>query len=263
MLPQIHIFGREIGTYALCGVIGILVAGWVFCRLLKKRGQSDDEGVMLLVVAGLGSVLGSHLLYGLTNMRLFRAFALVSSFKEGIYVLGKIFGGGVFYGGLIGGLIVALMYIKKRRLALCEFADCGAICIPLFHSFARVGCFFAGCCYGIESNWGFASSFNPFVPEVVGIRRFPTPLLEAVLNLILFFFLFLIREKKVLRGALIFVYLLSYAVIRFSIEFLRGDAVRGIWLGLSTSQWISIGLLIFSLGGIVRMIIKKREEPNS
>ena len=97
----------------------------------------------------------------------------------------------------------------------------------------------------------------------MGIRRFPTPLLEAVLNLILFFFLFLIREKKVLRGALIFVYLLSYAVIRFSIEFLRGDAVRGIWLGLSTSQWISIGLLIFSLGGIVRMIIKKREEPNS
>lgn len=260
MLPQIHIFGKEIGTYALCGVIGILLAGGLFCYLLKKRGQCSDEGVLLLIAAAVGCVLGSHLLYGLTNLRLFQAFTAVTSFKEGLYVLGKIFGGGVFYGGLIGGLIAAFLYLKKRRLDVAEFSDCGAICIPLFHSFARGGCFLAGCCYGIECEWGFSSEFNPFIPEVVGIRRFPTPLLEASLNLVLFVFLLLIRGRKKLHGALIYVYLLLYAVIRFLVEFLRGDDIRGIWLGVSTSQWISIGFFAFAAFALAKRLANRKSK---
>ena len=246
--------------YALCGIIGILIAGFVFCRLLIKRGQSDNDGILLLVFACFGCVIGSHLLYGLTLIPQWSAFLKVSSIKEVFLLLGYFFGGGVFYGGLIGGIIVSLLYIKKKKLNLTDYSDCGAICIPLFHSFARVGCFFAGCCYGIEVDWGFAASENPFVPEVVGIPRFPTPLLEALLNVGLFLTLLLLRNKKALRGKLIFVYLISYAVIRFCIEFLRGDVARGIWFGLSTSQWISLCMFTISVIVLCYTHIKRKQD---
>ncbi len=246
--------------YALCGIIGILVAGFVFCRLLIKRGQSDNDGILLLVFSALGCVIGSHLLYGLTLIPQWGLFLKASNVKEVFLLLGYFFGGGVFYGGLIGGLIVALIYIKKKKLNAADYADCGAICIPLFHSFARVGCFFAGCCYGIEVEWGFASSQNPFVPEVVGIRRFPTPLLEALLNVCLFLTLFLLRNKKALRGKLIYLYLGAYAVVRFCVEFLRGDVARGIWLGVSTSQWISLGMFTLSMTALLYTHMKESKK---
>ncbi|MBO5043182.1 MAG: prolipoprotein diacylglyceryl transferase [Clostridia bacterium] len=246
--------------YALCGMIGILLAGFVFCRLLLKRGQSDNDGVLLLVFSALGCVMGSHLLYGLTLIPKWGAFLKVSTAKDFFLLLGYFFGGGVFYGGLIGGLHVALIYIKKRKLNAADYADCGAICIPLFHSFARVGCFFAGCCYGIEVDWGFASSHNPLVPEVVGIRRFPTPLLEALLNLGLFLMLFLLRNKKALHGKLIYLYLGAYAIVRFCVEFLRGDTARGIWFGLSTSQWISLCMLTISVASLLYAHKKRNRE---
>lgn len=244
--------------YALCGAIGGLLAGWLFCRLLVKRGQDDNDGIFVLLFVGLGIVLGSHLLYGLINIQYWGLIFKVSSARELFSLLALLFGGGVFYGGLIGGLVCSLLYIKRKKLDAVVFSDCGAVCIPLFHAFARAGCFFAGCCYGIESEWGFASAANPYVPEVVGVQRFPTQLLEASLNLLLFAVLFSLRNKKVLRGRMLCVYLMSYSVIRFFVEFLRGDAVRGIWLGVSTSQWISCGLFLLSTSFLLVSLRKKR-----
>jgi len=244
--------------YALCSIIGILIAGSVFCCMLIKRGQSENDGLLLLVFSLLGCLIGSHLLYALTLIPHWGILGTADSPSEFFRLLGLLFGGSVFYGGLIGALITAFCFIKRKRLPLEPYSDCAAICIPLFHSFARVGCFFAGCCYGIEVDWGFASAYNPLVPEVVGVRRFPTPLLEAFLNLCLFLTLFLLRNKKALRGKLICLYLIAYAVMRFFVEFLRGDAVRGIWFGLSTSQWISLLILIASLTALLCFRQKKQ-----
>ncbi|MBR3805727.1 MAG: prolipoprotein diacylglyceryl transferase [Clostridia bacterium] len=246
MLPQITIFGKIISTYSLCGIIGILVAAWIYCYLLKRRNRCDSDGILMILFSGIGILIGSHLLYGITNIKYWHVIFEASSFKEVFSILESIFGGAVFYGGLIGGLIFAFIYIRLKKLDFNDFADCGAISIPLFHSFARVGCFLAGCCYGIESEFGFMSNYNPLVPAVVGIRRFPTSLLEALLNLALFFVLLNLRKSKRLRGALLHIYLISYSVMRFAIEFLRGDEIRGIWFGLSTSQWISIVVFVFS-----------------
>ena len=130
----------------------------------------------------------------------------------------------------------------------------------MFHAFGRVGCFFAGCCYGIPFSHGFVmhDSLNPVGD---GVARFPVQLLEALLLLILFLVLNGIRKKRLSllkeegaateqkrkpnrrEGSLLPLYLLSYAVIRFGDEFLRGDTYRGIWLFFSTSQWISVFIL--------------------
>lgn len=262
MLPQITIFGKIISTYSLCGIVGILIAAWVYCYLLKSRNRCDSDGILMILFSGIGIFIGSHLLYGLTNIKYWPIIFKASSFKEAIAILGSIFGGAVFYGGLIGGIIFAFIYIRLKKLDANDFADCGAISIPLFHSFARVGCFLAGCCYGIESEFGFMSNNNPLVPAVVGVRRFPTSLLEALLNLALFFALFNLRKNKKFHGALLYVYLISYSVMRFAIEFLRGDEIRGIWFGLSTSQWISIVILGFAAYMLYKNHSLRKGEEN-
>ena len=114
-------------------------------------------------------------------------------------------------------------------------------CIPLGHAIGRVGCLFAGCCYGLPYNGIGAIHLNP-----VGITHpvFPVQLLEAVLNLILSGCLLLYSRKKPSGYSLLFLYLICYAVIRFLLEFLRGDQIRGLFIGLSTSQWISLLMLL-------------------
>lgn len=88
----------------------------------------------------------------------------------------------VFYGGLIGGIAAGLIAIKSMRLNSGIYADTMAPVIPLFHGFARIGCFFAGCCYGVQSDIGFTAHGNQFVAEVNDVCRFPVQLLEAACN---------------------------------------------------------------------------------
>jgi phosphatidylglycerol:prolipoprotein diacylglycerol transferase len=91
------------------------------------------------------------------------------------------------------------------------FSDMAAVIIPLFHSFARVGCFLGGCCYGIESKFGFTAHGNHLVPDVNDVSRFPVQLLEAALNLVLFFLLYYIYKRSLtsdfLKGKIMFIYL--------------------------------------------------------
>lgn len=102
-----------------------------------------------------------------------------------------------------------------------------------------------GCCYGIEYHGKFAIHFpdNEFVSDLSAVPRFPVQLLEALINFILFIVLILIARKIHKSYSMFGLYLICYAIIRFSLEFLRGDVERGIVLGVSTSQWISLLLL--------------------
>ena len=124
--------------------------------------------------------------------------------------------------------------LKIKGVDPSPYTDSAAVALPLFHSFGRVGCFFSGCCYGVESQLGFMLG---------GERRFPVQLLSAGSLFALSVILFVLFKKKVLQGKLLFAYLTVYAVGRFFIEFLRGDEIRGkIWI-FSTSQFISIIIL--------------------
>lgn len=261
MFPIIHLFGKDITTYFLLALAGAFAAGIVACRLARRRGENDNEVIIVMLFSAVGALLGSHILYGLTNLRYLPALFTAGSFSEFLRYANFIFGGGVFYGGLIGAVLAAYLTIRLRKLPLPVYADMLATVIPLFHSLARVGCFLGGCCYGIESAFGFTAHGNPLVPAVNDMSRFPVQLLEAALNLILFFALLAIYQKsmthKNLQGKILFVYLMSYAGIRFFDEFLRGDEIRGFILGLSTSQFISV--LLFCLSAAVLAVARIRK----
>ena len=229
---------------ALCGIFS---SGIYACFMSQKYGYDYSDLIIFLLFISIGVVVGSHLLYSIVNynnvISIFKNFKKISTFKELLNVLNYLFGGSVFYGGLFGGLLVGYIISKKNCKYRCFF-DIVATSIPLFHFFGRMGCFFGGCCYGIESNIGFIYTVNPIV-EANEVRRFPIQIVEALFNIALFFLLAHLLHHKKLKNKQIYIYLGIYATGRFFIEFFRGDAYRGIWLSFSTSQIISILVILF------------------
>ena len=138
-------------------------------------------------------------------------------------------GGLVFYGGIFGGIAGAWLAARYFR------ADFGAFCpvlvpaVPLMHALGRVGCFFTGCCYGVELDppWGIPVPAGAVGPGGV---RFPVQLWEAGAEGVIFLLLLRYSRRAAPPGKSLAAYLLLYAPVRFVLEFFRGDPARGEWV---------------------------------
>ena len=270
MYPIIEVFGREFGTYAISAVVGMFVCAFIAIKLSKQYGMIFEDVILLIVSIGIGLFFGAHFFYGFTKIqfiiKLFSYIGKISFIEFVKQLFGNGFGGMVFYGGLFGAFAGFYVYARLTKMTKENrrgMLDVTAVCIPLFHTFGRIGCFFGGCCYGMECSFGYIIHENKLIPEVCGVRRFPVQLIEAGCNLLIFFLLLFIYNKYVksdgrLKGQLLFIYLPIYAVVRFTLEFFRGDLIRGVWFGLSTSQWVSLGILAFSIIRLIVVICKKR-----
>lgn len=246
MFPYFEIFGKTIGSYGLCAIVGLLLCGLVACLLARRYQVAYEDIILVMVVIGVSLMIGGHILFGITNTKnLIALFSKASSYnlKQVFAYLVKYFGGMVFYGGFLGACVGLLVYTKFSKAVERWIAfDLFAVCIPLFHVFGRIGCFLSGCCYGIECSFGVVVHGNTLVPELNDVRRLPVPLIEAACNLVIFLILLRAFLKGKEKGKMIFLYMLIYPVVRFILEFFRGDVIRGFLFGLSTSQWISIAL---------------------
>ena len=267
MFPTFELFGREMSVYGLCAALGLVVCGFVGTFLAKKFGIVFEDFIVGFVSALIGLFIGAHIIYGLTNIPLIvLAFKNIGKlwFLDFIKVIGQAVGGMVFYGGFIGGALGIIVYTRiQKGVRRDDMLDVYAVLIPLFHTFGRIGCFFAGCCYGIESEFGFTAHNNHINPTVNDVNRLPIQLIEAGCNLIIFLVLLYLFKKMVVKDRLIYIYMLIYPPVRFTLEFFRGDTYRGIYLGLSTSQWISIALVIFAVIMLIRSHQKNKTQPQS
>lgn len=201
----------------------------------------------IIIVACIGMGVGSKLLFAITQIyRLFGNFTI----KNLLYLV--INSGFVFYGGLIGAILFVTLYSKKSKFNLRKIYNFAIPAIPLFHVFGRLGCLFAGCCYGKVAAWGVHIHTDEYL-------HIPVQLYESIFNLFLFVFL-LIREKEKQKEVnLLSEYLICYSVFRFIIEFFRGDVIRGILLIFSTSQWISIIIFIIVISKFLFIRLKHKE----
>lgn len=260
MFPYFYLFGKLISVYALLSVIGILTAGTFAYLYAQKSGLDTIEMTILLLVSVFAGWAGSHLTYALVNYQDLWTFLTnlnrIRSFSQFFQYFQYVFGGAVFYGGLIFGIPAGFLYARRKGLDRGAYSDVAAAAIPLFHAFGRIGCFLGGCCYGVECRLGFTYT-QAIVEEANGVRRFPIQLLESFFNFALFFMLWYFLRKKKYEGKLLALYLCAYALIRFTLEFWRGDEFRGFILGMSTSQFISI--LAF-VAGLVMLLSKKEKK---
>lgn len=156
-------------------------------------------------------------------------------------------GGFVFYGGLLGGLVLSYLYIKKIRQNFYNWLDNFALVIPLGYMIGRIGCIFAGCCFGKECDLPWGIRFPEGVEAPANIPLHPTQvyaiLIEAIIWLAL---VYVEKNRKLKAGALFFIWMLGHGAGRLLIEQFRGDFRGNTVLGLSISSAISIFLIIFS-----------------
>jgi len=242
-----------IHTYGVFIAIGFLTGLVLAVRQAKKQGIPAEKIVDLGFYMLIAAVVGSRLFFIITNAGFY--------FKNPLAIF-KIWEGGlVFYGGVIFAIPTAIWYMRKKGLDIWNTADIFAPSLAIGHAIGRLGCFSAGCCYGVQAgDHPFAVIFKD--PECLaprGIPLHPTQLYESAGEFFNFIVLIVLRRHRSFKGQLFWTYLLLYSVLRFIIEFFRGDEIRGFLFGnISVSQGISALIFIIAVAGI--MVFRKKTK---
>ena len=268
MHPDLVSFGfLHIKTYGAC-----VAAGFLLCWILAEKltGRKDLSNLIVALVAS--GVVGGRAAYVIENWH--------AQFAAHPWQILRIDQGGlVFYGGLILACLVYFLWCWRTKTNPAELGDALAAVVPLGHALGRVGCFFYGCCYGrICKTGSLGVAFPRFSPawyEQVDARLImpdaphslpvlPTQLVEAAALLVLFALvislyiaLYKRRSGLVAHGLVVGAYLCGYAILRFPLEYLRGDPRAEIG-PFSIAQTISIG--VFLTGAAFALCAFKKVE---
>jgi phosphatidylglycerol:prolipoprotein diacylglycerol transferase len=243
---------------------GVLLAAAYLLGLKLAMVRAKARGLDAARVLDLGIYIIISALIGAKLLLLITDFKTFTNDPRELLTLAR--SGGVFYGGLILAVSVALWYIRKVGLPLWTTCDVFAPGIALGHVIGRFGCLFAGCCYGKPTTlpWGITFT-DPFAAANVGTplnqALHPTQLYEAGAEfLILIVLLITERKGRPFAGRTFWLYMLLYAISRFIIEFFRGDE-RGTVGMFSTSQFISIILAPLAISMLVYLSRVVAPEP--
>ena len=238
------IFGVSIYKYAMCIVLGIVVA-LILARLSKNKYDIDYSFVLENTIIGIiVGTLGARLYYVLFNLDYY------------LNNLGEIFdfrsGGLAIYGGLILGALAIFVNCKIRKKDVLDFFDYVAPFVALAQSIGRFGNFFNVEAYGYETT----SFLRMGISTMTGYMEVhPTFLYEALATFLIFIILLVIQRKRDFKGQIFFGYCALYAFSRAIIEGLRADSLM--FFGLRLSQVLSVILLIAS---VAILVYKKRKE---
>ena len=249
MYPYFYIGEIRFSTYAACILVGAVLSVALLTYFWRSK-KMLHVFMPSLAIGFIGLALGAKL-FGIVSKSIY------NKVETGYWDINdSIFNSGIVYwGGLLGFLAAIYLNCRLRNKDFSDIINSLAIVIPLFHGFGRLGCYFAGCCYGRRDD-GFFSLPYRLALDGEWEKRLPVQLIEAGFEFALFVILFSLylqrRQKKEVH--FINFYLILYSVFRFMIEFFRGDTVRGVIVGLSFSQIISMIVFIT----ISTIIIQKR-----
>lgn len=251
MFPDVTFL--HITLYEWCLIVGILLA-LVSARVLADGRRAPAKLQTLSFLVAYAAIAGG---YGFAV--LFQGF--YNFVDTGVFTLGRNTGA-TFYGGLIGGAAIFFLgYFGLGRIFLKDIpvkylktaTDCGACAIAIAHCVGRLGCTFAGCCYGKPTD----SWIGVYFPAV-GAKVVPTQLIECIFLLLLFAVLLFVFFKT--RISCMGVYLTAYAVFRFIIEFWRDDPRGSLGVSLSPSQVVAIVLFVLGIATLVLFGISERKK---
>lgn len=249
-----HLGNLTIYWYGILVAIGMIAGLWTASRFSAKRGINPDTIVDSGVWLVLGGILGARAYYVVANWG--SIFANQPWYE--VFMIQK--GGLVYYGGLLGGILGAWLFATFKRLYFVRLLDVLAVGLPIGHFFGRIGCLMNGCCYGKQSDVVWAVHF-PISHETGGAGVHPTQLYEAGLNILLFLWLIYYFKKENRDGFVTSCYLMSYSVLRFFVEFFRGDYTSNQFIlgGIFTpAQGLSI--IFFLTGLMIHLLLKRKSK---
>lgn len=266
--PIIKIGSLEINLYGICFAIGIIVCLVLMLKFTKKKGMTPQAqnffyftAIASIIVGYFFAALFQSIYDYIENPS--NGFHLFDpNYPQAITFLGGLIGGAGCFLGIYYGLARVIykdkekyMEIRRQFPILLEFAPCG---ILIAHAFGRIGCFFAGCCYGAHTDSWLGIEF-PGGGAANSGKVFPTQLFEAIFLFAMFAVCTVLYFKDIHINMA--VYMGSYGLWRFLIEFLRDDH-RGEFVGaLTPSQFWSILLVVGAIALIVlRVVLKKKKN---
>jgi phosphatidylglycerol:prolipoprotein diacylglycerol transferase len=226
----------KVYSYGLMVALGFLLAVFLSERDAKKQNIPPNLIMDLSIIIILFGLLGARIFYAINNLQYY-----LDNPKE-IFMLAH--GGLIFYGGALSSLLAAYVFLSIKKVSFLKIADILMPYIVLAHSIGRIGCFLNGCCWGKPTSLWWKVTY----PGTT-IAVHPTQIYESILLLALFVFLKTLRKKSVFTGQVFLSWAIFYGLIRFLIEFLRGDN-RLFFAGLTLSQIVSavlffIGILFY------------------
>jgi phosphatidylglycerol:prolipoprotein diacylglycerol transferase len=254
MYPRLFEFGPfTVYSYGVLLAAAYLLGLYMAVRRARAAGLDGDRVLDMGIYIIISALVGAKLLLLIVDFDHFRRN------PAELWTLAR--SGGVFYGGLVVATLVGIWYVRRHRLPTWQVADAVAPGIALGHVVGRLGCVLAGCCYGKPTAlpWGLTFS-DPFAAANVGtplhVALHPTQIYDAAANLLILV-LVLATEKrgKAFAGRTFWLYMLLYAVSRFSLEFFRGDprGMLGVW---ATSQVIAMALAPLSI--LMLVVLSRR-----
>lgn len=235
-------------TYGFFIAVGAILGFYYMYREGKKRHEiSFDQSNNLFILLILAGIIGG---------KLFMIFEDPSYYFANPKKL--ISGSGfVFYGSLLLTIPLMLWYFKKIKAPVLGMLDVMAIVTCIVHGSGRIGCFMAGCCYGIPTDSFIGVIFSdPYCQaEPLNTPLHPTQLYEATMIFSIMTFLLIRQSKKNFDGQIFLTYLILYAFGRSIVELLRGDLQRGFVVEgiLSNSQFISLLVIAVAAYFYVRL----------
>lgn len=265
MFPElIEVFGIRISTYGVLVALGLILAYFLALRLSRSEGIPPEKAESVFIYAAVLGIVGARVAFLLEH----------PEEVKGILDIFALWKGGVsFLGGLAGGILGALIAVRRNALPLWKVADIAAPSLALAHSIGRLGCTSAGCCYGrpvpnaedvsigIHFMKDFPFFYVVFPPGSVapqGIPLYPTQVMEAVGNFLIFLILIFLFRRKRFDGEVFSLYMLLYGAERFALEFYRGVTPPIPGLGLTWNQVATILMMVLA---VALFFLLRREAP--
>lgn len=228
--PVLFSIGQHpVSSYSFFVLVALLAAVLIYYLEARKIGELGDHSFNIFMAALLGGLLGAKIPIWIMNWRL-----IVASFPD----ITPLLSGRTIVGGLIGGTAAVILvrhFLKIEKKLGNIFVP--AIGLAIF--FGRIGCFLRGCCYGVATNLPWGVDFGD------GIHRHPTQLYEALFGLLVFVFTIGLKKDKIKAGLLFQIFIVSYFIVRFLVEFLRQEP--RIYFGLTLAQIVSIVVILYNL----------------
>ncbi len=263
-IPAFDLLGREWGpivvpTYGVILAVAFIVGLWIVARQARASGLDPALVTDLGVWALIGGLVGAKLLLVVVDWPHYA--------KNPKEIFSLLRSAGVFYGGLLGGIGVAVWYMRRHRLPAWPTIDVLAPGVALAQAIGRFGCLAAGCCWGRYTDVPWAITFrDEYAAQTIGTPLHtplhPSQIYESLAAGLIFVVLVLLSRRKRFHGQVAVSYVMLYAATRFGLEYFRGDSARGFVFGgiLSTSQFIGI-LLFLGAAAFLPYLHKKNRLP--
>lgn len=254
MYPVIHLLGFKLSTFmvvmASCYVLGM----WWSYRWAVRQGLNRQDVLDGCIIGAITALFGAklgHLVFESAGHLLpdgSRAAGIWDVLKADPWHWARIEDPGyVWYGGPLLLVPVALWFTHSRGMDRGAAADAGAPTLALGVAVGRLGCFLGGCCHGHPTDVPWAVHFPHGTANALGPVH-PTQLYESAVGFLLLAYVVWRFPRRKVKGELLATAAVVYALQRFITEFFRGDAERGVYSGLGTSQIISIPSFLVAVG---------------